>query len=153
MQFFLYTRAQIDTPAGLEAHYARNNITEVIDRAGETRTRQLWTGTTDLDTSGTTVLLLASFERNGGHSISLDRIIKNTFLMENACSANNELLYALLLSIRDTCFERLSYSKVTPWAMEHGTPRATRRKSGVTGVTDFPRISKAVPHERSVQGT
>ena len=25
MQFFLYTRAQIDTPAGLEAHYARNN--------------------------------------------------------------------------------------------------------------------------------
>ena len=24
VQIFLYTRAQIDTPAGLEAHYARN---------------------------------------------------------------------------------------------------------------------------------
>ena len=30
VQFFLYTRAQIDAPAGFEAHYARNNSCTVL---------------------------------------------------------------------------------------------------------------------------
>ena len=34
VQFFWYTRAQIDTPAGLEAHYARNNIKRNRGREG-----------------------------------------------------------------------------------------------------------------------
>ena len=43
VQFFLYTRAQIDTPAGLEAHYARNNTAR-----SAMKIREWWMVTMDL---------------------------------------------------------------------------------------------------------